>query len=197
MDRLSEEKILSNKTTTETLIKAQHEQIRAPMQRLFADLGDEYFTAPASGQERYHGAFPGGLCDHSLRVATNLYSIAGALLPDAYEKRTLAFLGIVHDLGKVGDKDQPYYVPNPNEYGRKRGFIYEINRDLPYMAVCDRTIYLLQKYGVPLTQEEYIAIRISDGPYEKCNEKYGMQEPDLALLLHFADRWACAQEKAP
>jgi hypothetical protein len=102
----------------------------------------------------------------------------------------------MHDLGKVGDVGSPFYVPEKESWKRQRGWLYDFNKDLPYMPTCDRTIYLLSKFDVHLSVEEYIAIRISDGPYEKSNEKYNMKEPDLAVLLHFADRWACQQEKA-
>ena len=165
------------------------------MQEMFAEIGDEYFTAPASSREDYHGCFPGGLADHSLRVTKTLIKLADTLAPGKYDQYDLTFLGLVHDLGKVGDGKVSLYVPNPSDWHRKKGMLYETNKELVYMPICDRTIFLLHKFQIPLTQEEYIALRISDGPYEKCNEKYGMKEPDLALLVHFADRWATAQEK--
>jgi len=159
------------------------------------DMLPEFFLAPASSRAEFHGCYVGGLCDHSLRVAANVQTIAKALAPGVYDPKQLVFLGLMHDLGKVGDVNIPMYIPNPSDWHRNKGMLYEINKDLPYMPICDRTMFLLQKFGIPLTNDEYIAIRISDGPYEKANEKYGMKEPDLALILHFADRWACAQEK--
>jgi hypothetical protein len=156
----------------------------------------EFYLAPASSREEYHGCYPGGLCDHSLRVAKNLKTLADALKPSFYQKEQLVFLGLLHDLGKVGDVDHPLYLPNPSEWHRKKGMLYETNKSLLYMPTCDRTMYLLQKFGILVEAEEYIALRISDGPYEKSNEKYNMKEPDLAVLLHMADRWACTQEKA-
>ena len=36
-----------------------------------------------------------------------------------------------HDLGKVGDMEQDYYVPNPSEWHRiNQGKIYDFNKNL-------------------------------------------------------------------
>ncbi len=193
--KLSEEQALKNTEVVGKLVETFPSPRKEQVQKMFEDIGGEYFTAPASSREDFHGCYPGGLCDHSLRVARELVKIAAALAPGKYPKEQLVFLGLMHDLGKVGDPPVPLYVPNPSEWHRKKGMLFEINRDLAYMPVCDRSMYLFQKYGIPLSVEEYIAVRISDGPYEKCNEKYAMKEPDLAVLLHFADRYACQQEK--
>jgi hypothetical protein len=191
-NKISEEKIVENEKLVKTLIS---KMTRGNAVKGMLDQLPEYFLTPASSRTDFHGCYVGGLVDHSLRVAVNLQTIAKALAPDKYDPKQLVFLGLMHDLGKVGDAGVPMYIDQPSDWHRNKGMLYEINKDLPYMPICDRTMYLLQKFGIPLTNDEYIAIRISDGPYEKANEKYGMKEPDLALLLHFADRWACAQEK--
>ena len=197
---LSEEKILENKDIIEKLIAQMKPDAKRKMvQNMFEQIGEEFFLAPASSKEEYHGCFPGGLADHSLRVVTTLIKITNALVPARYSHADLVFLGLMHDLGKVGDVGVPLYVPNEgqdNAWKRKKGWLYDSNKELqPYMPVCDRTMFLLNKFGIPVSAEEYVAIRVSDGPAEKSNEKYTMKEPDLALLLHMADRWACALEK--
>ena len=196
--RLSEEHVVKNAKTIESLISKFSEDRCAAVKKMFEKIGDEFYSAPASSREDYHGCFPGGLADHSLRVASTLTKMADVLAPDKYTREQLVFLGLVHDLGKIGDGELPFYVPlegDQNAWKRKRGELYGINPDLPYMPTCDRTIYVLNRFGISLTAEEYIAVRISDGPYEKSNEKYNMKEPDLAVLLHFADRWATQIEK--
>jgi hypothetical protein len=192
---LTEEKIQENEKLVRALVQKMSPSLVEDLNEML-DALPEFFLAPASSRMEFHGCYVGGLVDHSLRVATNLQTIAKALAPGVYDPKELVFLGLFHDLGKVGDVGVPMYVPNPSEWHRnKLGQLFEVNKDLPYMPICDRTMYLLQKFNITLTNEEYIAIRISDGPYEKANEKYAMKEPDLAVLLHFADRWACAQEK--
>jgi len=193
---LTEKQLEDIINVTEGLIEALDEPRRSQVKAMFLDINEIYFTAPASGRTDFHGCYPGGLADHNLRVTKNLLKIADALAPKRYAKNQLVFVGLMHDLGKVGDPPVPLYIPNPSDWHRNKGMLFESNKGLPYMPICDRTMYLLQKYGITLRDEEYTALRISDGPYEKSNEKYGMKEPDLAILLHFADRWACAQEKA-
>ena len=191
-NKISEEKIVENENLVMMLVSKLDKaaEVRAMLDKL-----PEYFLTPASSRTDFHGCYVGGLVDHSLRVSVNLQAIAKTLAPGVYDPKQLVFLGLMHDLGKVGDVGTPMYIDQPSDWHRNKGMLYEINKFLPYMPICDRTMYLLQKFNIPLTNDEYIAIRISDGPYEKANEKYGMKEPDLALLLHFADRWACAQEK--
>jgi hypothetical protein len=41
-----------------------------------------------------------------------------------------------------------------------------------------------------------LAIRLNDGQYVRENEPYRNREPELALLLHWADMWASRQEKS-
>jgi len=194
--KLSEEKIVENENLVKKLVASLQAPLNEKVEQMLVYGVPEYFLAPASGKIEFHGCYIGGLVDHSLRVAVNLQTLAKNLAPSVYDPKSLVFLALMHDLGKVGDVGVPMYVDNPSQWHKdKLGQLFEINKQLPYMPICDRTMYLLQKFNISLTNEEYIAIRISDGPYEKANEKYGMKEPDLALLLHFADRWACAQEK--
>ena len=191
MGVLSEEQALKNAEIVEKFA-AKIPAIKTVLE----NVGNEFFLAPASSKEEYHGCYPGGLCDHSLRVTKNLVALAETWAPGKFQKDQLVLVGLLHDLGKVGDVGVPFYIPEKESWKRQRGWLYDLNKELPYMPTCDRTIYLLNKFQINLDTDEYIAIRISDGPVEKSNEKYNMKEPDLALLLHFSDRWACQQEKA-
>jgi len=158
-------------------------------------IGEYYFTAPASSRESHHCAWPGGLVEHSLNVVASLWRLAKDLCPDRWPKHKLAFVGLFHDLGKVGDGEVERYVPHPSQWHRERGNIYEINPEMPFMEHADGSIYILQKYGVTLDFDEYVAIRTHDGQYHPNNTSYKMREPDLSLLLHWSDMWSCKQEK--
>jgi hypothetical protein len=129
-------------------------------------------------------------------VIVAMREITKTLAADKYTGETIDFVALMHDLGKVGDVGTPLYLPNPDSWQReKQGKIYLTNKDLPYMPITDRTMWLLHKFKVDMTVEEYLAIKLSDGMYEPTNTRFGMKEPDLALLLHWADRWATAEEK--
>ena len=78
-----------------------------------------------------------------------------------------------HDLGKVGDLENDYYVPNESEWHRKnQGKIYNHNPKLQYMTVPDRAIWLLTQFDIKLTEAEYLGIKLTDGLYDKANESY-------------------------
>ena len=103
-----------------------------------------------------------------------------------------------HDLGKVGDMNNDYYVPQDSEWHRKnRGEIFTHNGDLSYMSVTDRAIFLLNQFGVTMTENEYLGLRLTDGLYEEANKSYYISyNPDWALksniayILHQADMMA-------
>lgn len=200
MAKLNDDSVAKNVVTIQKMvIKWSKERARLVSKMLTAPsiVGEEFFTAPASVKEEYHNCFPGGLADHSLRVVENLKKISAVLAPDKFKDETLEFVGLFHDLGKVGDGINPYYMPNPDNWQRtNRGILYVINRNCAYMPTSERGLFVLQRYGIDLTSDEYLAIRLNDGQYDDTNKNYRMKEPDLALLVHFADRWACTQEKA-
>ena len=66
----------------------------------------DFFTAPASA--RYHGAYAGGLCEHSLNVYHCLTDylarerVHGPLWPGVQRRRSIALVALLHDLCKIG-----------------------------------------------------------------------------------------------
>lgn len=162
---------------------------------LATQVGIEYVTAPASSRVDFHSCYPGGLLQHSLNVVRNLIKISTALCPDQFSKETLIFVGLFHDLGKVGDGERPYYVQTDQDWKRRRGELYDINKECVYMPTSERGLYLLQKHKIELTSDEYLAIRLNDGQYAEENKPYRMKEPSLAILTSMADLWAAREEK--
>lgn len=191
------EEIQAEWSILETLVSIMPE----PRQKLVkamleGQVGKSFATSPASSREEFHSAFPGGLLIHSLNVVKNLKRLVKTLCPGKYDDATLAFVGLFHDLGKTGDGVEDFYVPNDNEYGRKKGFLYEINKKCMSMPNSERGLYILQKHGIEVSQDEYLAIRLNDGQYDQANSAYKMKEPELALLVHWADMWAVKSEKS-
>lgn len=55
------------------------------------------------------------------------------------------------------------FVPSRDSWKTKKGMLYEFNADLKAsLKLGERSLYLCQKYGIELTEEEYEAIRILD-----------------------------------
>jgi len=163
---------------------------------------DRMCIAPASGKEHYHNAFVGGYVEHVLHVTdlavkiNKLWKENGASIN--YTDEELVFAAIHHDLGKVGDLENDYYVPNESDWHRKnQGLIYKHGEDLQFMTVTDRAIFLLNHFGVKYSEKEYIGLRLTDGLYEEANKSYyiGYQpsrslKSNIAYVLHQADSMA-------
>lgn len=158
-------------------------------------LDERLAMCPASTKVDYHNCFPGGLVDHSLRVLKNAMTLSKAF-DWPVPRDSLIISCLFHDLGKVGDHEKDYYVPQTDNWRYERlGEHYTYNKDMQYMTVPDRGIFLCQHFGIKLSQDELLAIKLNDGQYDESNAPYKLKEPLLADLVHTADVIATKQEK--
>ena len=158
--------------------------------------------APASGKEHYHNCHPGGYVEHVLHVVELAKQIAGMWKQNGatinFTMEELVFAALHHDLGKVGDLAEDYYKSNDSDWHRKnQGLIYKFNPNLQFMTVTDRALFILQHFGIVLSDNEYIGLRLTDGLYEEANKSYYISySPDrqlrsnTAYILHQADMMA-------
>lgn len=163
--------------------------------RLVDSLGERLALCPASSRKEYHAAYPGGLVSHSLRVLTNLAKLCKTFEWEI-SKDSMIVGALFHDLGKVGDHQVDLYLPQTDSWrADKLGEVYTHNRKMQYMTVPDRGVWLCQHFGLVLTQDEFLAIKLNDGQYDDTNSPYKMKEPNLAIAVHMADLIATRQEK--
>lgn len=165
------------------------------VQRMVEHLGERLALSPASARTDHHSCFPGGLVDHSLRVLQNAGRLAKVHGCD-FPIDSLIISCLFHDLGKVGDETQDYYTVQKSDWHRDRGMLYEYNEALPYMSVPHRSVYLMQKFDIKLTHDEYLAILLNDGQYIAENKSYAMREPMLSMIVHQADAFSTLWEKS-
>ena len=197
---ISAEDMLSNwekllKIIDKTITGSRKEALLA----LYNKLSDRMVMAPASSKEHFHNACPGGYVDHILRVikfslkVKNLWQETGATIDFTDEE--LIFSALNHDLGKIGSMEEDCYLEETSDWHRKnQGSAYKVNGKLDFMIIPDRSLFLLQQNGIPVTQKEYLAIKLHDGTYEECNKPYYVSfNPDSKLrsnlvhVLHQAD----------
>ena len=203
MKQLTEQQILDNWNKLIKLIEDTFDGERKDkLLEMYKYFEDRMVTAPASGKAAYHNAMIGGYVEHVLHVTDcaiqikKLWESNGAMINFTDEE--LIFAAMHHDLGKVGDLNQDYYIPQDSEWHRKnRGEIFKHNPKLQYMSVTVRAIFILNHFGVTMSQWEYIGLRLTDGMYEEANKSYYMSyNPDWALksniayILHQADMMA-------
>ena len=151
----------------------------------------DFFTAPAS--TRYHNAWEGGLCAHSLNVYDCLVDYMNrpkvkeefGLL---YTEESIAIAALLHDLCKVNI----YKVSSRNvkdEFGRwKTVPYYEFDDQLPY-GHGEKSVYIISGY-MKLTREEAFAIRYHMGFSEEANVRNvgaAFEMFPLAVALSIAD----------
>ena len=160
---------------------------------------DMYIMAPASGKTWYHNAFPGGYVEHVNRVVEfavkqmKLYAEMGGEID--FTEEELVFAALFHDLGKMGDGDRPNYIPQTDKWRQdKLSEMYTYNPDLDFMLIPDRSLFILQKFGIKVTQKEFLGIRLHDGVFDKANEAYffsnvesSRQKTSIVSILHTAD----------
>ena len=169
------------------------------LNKMYDYFEDRMCVAPASGTEHFHNAHVGGYVEHVLHVVdlalkfTNVWEADGATIDFTVEE--IIFAALHHDLGKIGDLEEDYYIPQESEWHRKnRGEIFTHNPKLNYMTVTDRAIFLLNHFGLDMSEKEYIGIRLTDGLYEEANKKYYITytpgntlKTNIAYILHQAD----------
>ena len=110
-----------------------------------------FFEAPASAG--HHGAYPGGLFDHSAEVTEQLLWLTRHLELKWGKLKSPYIVGMFHDLCKV------------NQYEQKEdgSFMYRAAAILPGHG--DKSVILAQRI-LELTTEEILCIRWHMGAYE-------------------------------
>ena len=170
--------------------------------KMYEYFEDRMMMAPASGTAHFHNAHIGGYVEHVLHIIKisrrlfELYKELGSHID--YTEEEVIFAAMHHDLGKVGDLDTDYYVPNDsNWHVQNRGEYFKRGEGLNYMTVTDRAIWLLQHFDIKMTEKEYLALRLTDGLYEEANKSYLMSynpgnklRTNIPYLLHEADMLA-------
>ncbi len=167
---------------------------REGAEKLLAHLmspSSDFFTAPAS--TRYHGAYEGGLVEHSLNVyeclrdymdrerVKELYGLEAS-------EETIAIVALLHDLCKMN-----FYKPGFRNVKDESGVwqkvpTYEIDDKLPY-GHGEKSVYIISGF-MRLTREEAFAIRYHmgfSGSEEPRNVGAAFEMFPLAFALSTAD----------
>lgn len=188
----------------ETFREKQPERADALL-KMYTELADLIKYAPASSRKHFHNAYEGGYIDHILNVYENSLEMVRVFAKRGgkinFTKEELIFAALHHDLGKIGDTDAPYYLPQESEWHRnKLGELYKKNSN-PFINIEDRTFWLLNQYGIKYTKNEMLGIKLADGLFADGNAQYLKNSDEfpihtaLPYLIHWADHMACVTEK--
>lgn len=115
-----------------------------------------FFTAPAS--TKYHGAYQGGLFDHSSKVAEVLSDLTKRLDLMWERKESPYIIGMLHDLCKA---DQYMYDIEKDAY---------VWNDTLVTGHGTKSVVYIQKLGIKLTEEEIACIIYHMGAFTDKEE---------------------------
>ena len=59
------------------------------------------------------------------------------------------------------------YHVNQSENRKNQGSIFVHNPKLQFMSVTDGLLFLLQHFEIPMSEQEYLGLKLTDGLYEK------------------------------
>ena len=179
------------------------------LKAMYLDLEDRMSMQPASSFDHYHNAFEGGYVDHVLRVikcAKHVYALWKDMGSDmsGYTEEELIFVALNHDIGKMGfpGEGNEIYQRNDSEWHRKnQGKEYKINPNNPFTLVNDLSLWLLGHYGISVTWNEMLGIKLTDGLYDETNKAYFISrnadaklKTNLGYVMHQADSMAARIE---
>ena len=152
----------------------------------------DFFTAPASS--KFHSAYEGGLCEHSINVFNRFVKLLkmeyGENFTDKISMESVAIIALLHDLCKVNFyKTELRNVKVDGQWVQVP--YYTIEDTLPY-GHGEKSVYIISGF-MKLTREEAMAInwhaggfddRVRGGSYSMSDAYYKFP---TAMLFHSAD----------
>lgn len=160
----------------------------------------DFFEAPAS--TRFHGAYEGGLCEHSLNVYQRLRSLLDTV-PGAPEvsDESCAICALLHDLCKANFyKLGTRNVKNETTGKWEKAPFYTVEDQFPY-GHGEKSVFLIERF-MKLRTEEAVSIRWHMGGFDDAARggSFAISEAydhyPLAMLLHMADMLASHIDEA-
>lgn len=146
----------------------------------------DFFTAPAS--TKYHSAYEGGLCEHSL----NVYKTMIKRYNDGNHNESFAIVALLHDLCKA----QFYKLGTRNVKNETTGSwekvpFYQIEDQFPF-GHGEKSVFLIERF-MRLKVDEAIAIRWHMGGFDEAARggsfaiNGAFEKYPIAVMLHLAD----------
>lgn len=163
----------------------------------------DFFTAPAS--TKFHSAFEGGLCEHSVKTYYRFIQHLDTEYEGDWEEiispESVAIIALLHDVCKTNFYKVDYRnVKNENGEWEKRPY-YTVEDSLPY-GHGEKSVYMISGF-MRLTREEAIAINWHMGGFDRrvIGGDYAMSDAfykyPVALLFHLSDTEASYLDETP
>jgi hypothetical protein len=194
---VSETEILANfEKYCKILSKVEDPERAAAIKKLLDEQGDRIATTPGHDRSDRHSATPGGMVKRALDTLRNAKEIINmrAFSGAGISLDSIIITCLLHDIGRIGDENGDYYVPQQSSWHREKGNYYTYNPNIRRMTHPHRGLYILQSYGVSLTQDEWTAIATQMGGNHEENRFYNGFETPLSTLLQMAIKLSSMQD---
>lgn len=151
----------------------------------------DFYQAPAS--TKHHGAYPGGLVEHSLNVYQCLKGMNDRYHDLAISEESIAVCALFHDLCKVNFyKAEKKNVKNTETGAWETKDVYVIDERFP-AGHGEKSCFILQWFFGKLSTDEILAIRFHMGGFDasvkggEFSMSKAYEKTPLAPMLHMAD----------
>lgn len=158
-------------------------------------INSDFFTAPASS--KFHSAFEGGLCEHSLNVFDRYVKLLkmeyGEDFSNVISMESVAIIALLHDVCKVDFYKTDYRNVKVDGQWVQVPY-YTVEDKLPY-GHGEKSVYIVGSF-IKLTREEAMCInwhaggfddRVRGGSYAMAEAYYKFP---TAMIFHSADMMA-------
>ncbi len=166
----------------------------------------DFMTAPAS--TKYHGAFKGGLCAHTLAVydyIIKLNDVYTEMNGEGFDLDSLKIVALLHDLSKIGQYEETYsnkkvYSENGSKYDEGGRYDWVAVKGYKTRDIEDRFLYVNHEMGSEFIARQFIPLKMAESAAICCH--HGGVDPlslppqtitsnyskyPIAILLHEAD----------
>ncbi len=158
-------------------------------------INSDFFTAPASS--KFHSAYEGGLCEHSLKVFDRYMRLLkmeyGEDFSSVISMESVAIIALLHDVCKVDFYKTDYRNVKVDGQWIQVPY-YTVEDKLPY-GHGEKSVYIVGSF-IKLTREEAMAINWHGGGFDERvrGGSYAMAEAYYkfpnAMIFHTADMMA-------
>lgn len=158
-------------------------------------INSDFFTAPASS--KFHSAYEGGLCEHSLKVFNRFVKLLkmeyGEDFSSKISMESVAIIALLHDVCKVDFYKTEYRNVKVDGQWIQVPY-YSVEDKLPY-GHGEKSVYIVSSF-IKLTREEAMCINWHAGGFDDRvrGGSYAMGEAyykfPTAMIFHTADLMA-------
>ena len=208
LDKITDSKIETNwEKFKELLLSTGRENIEELI--TYLETKTDFKYAPAS--TKYHGAFKGGLCEHSLAVyeiIMRLNAIYEELYGEAFDKSSLIIVSLLHDISKTNVYEETVinkkiYSNEGSKFDELGKFDWVSVKSYKVKDLKDRFVFVNHETTSEFIIRQFLDLSIAESisimthhngmgsdsiPYEATGPN--LSKYPLSLLLHEADLMA-------